>query len=73
MAKNKTRTQIDREIDAFIAKSTRVRKKLRGIKDLAARAPLHVQLAKLDRHVMQRRPAPPKYPIGTGIWRKLDD
>jgi hypothetical protein len=75
----KSRAQLDAEIAGFLAKATKLRRTMppstrsNTPDELAKRARIQARIRKLEAQVASRRPASPKYPVGTGVWRVLDD
>lgn len=69
----KSAAQLNREIAAFIQEEMGHRRILLETKDPSQRAALLAKIKTAQTEVSNRRPAPPKYPEGTGLWRVLDD
>jgi len=75
----KTPTQLQREIDEFLGRASRIRRGMPPLRqqntpdEVDRRRSAQAEIRRLEEQVARRRPAPPTYPTGAGVWRILDD
>lgn len=78
-AGRRTRGELDQEIDELLARARIARAKMprlsarNTVEERAERARIGREVDAILSEVASRRPPPPPYPEGTGIWRILDD
>lgn len=78
-ARARARRDLDAEIEAYLAQGREIRSRMPILsrhntpEEIAERRRLDDELKRVEREVSRRRPPPPAYPPGAGIWRVLDD